>query len=260
MTPTGLLPKKTATTIDPLLWGPLTVAPSHPSPEKAPEVPSPLDVLDRRSGAAFLGYKWGKALIIAAIGLVIYEVLGRTELHRSPTLLMTALDRRIPLLPWTAWFYEPFYVSIFIIGVMGFRSRFLYDRTLICVCANIVLAALGHFFVRAEYPRPILPVPSPDLSVALLAWVYRIDPSGNVFPSLHVAHTFVITLLLAMDRPRLGRVLLVMSILLAISTLTTKQHFIADVAAGLVMGFGARYWTGVQLARALSAARPARPR
>ena len=165
---------------------------------------------------------------------------------------MTRLDRIIPLVPWTAWFYEPFYVSIFLIGVVGFRSRFLYRRTLACVCANIVLAALGHYFVRAEYPRPLLPAPA-DLSTSFLGFVYQIDPSGNVFPSLHVAHTFMITFLLSLERPRLGRLLLVMSILLALSTLTTKQHFIADVLAGLAMAFLARAWVNRELLRLFSA-------
>jgi hypothetical protein len=215
--------------------------------------PREADLLDRRSTVAFHAYKWVTAITLAVVGLFIYEVLGRTDLGRSPTLLMTPIDRAIPLVPWTAWFYEPFYVSIFFIGVIGFRSRFLYNRTLICVCFNIVVAGLGHAFVRAEYPRPMLPVPPPDLSTAFLAFVYRIDPPGNVFPSLHVAHTFMISFLVSLDRPRLGRVMVGMSILLAASTLTTKQHFIADVAAGLAMAFIARAWTLRQLARAASA-------
>lgn len=240
------LPKNPVTTTDPLVWAPAVRA--APSP-RFPEEPSEVDPLDRRSDSRFQLYKWTWAIAIAIVGVVIYEILGRTDLHRSTSLLATRFDDLVPLLPWTAWFYEPVYVSIFIIGVIGFRSRFLYNRTLVCVCANIVLAALGHAFVRAEYPRPALPVPAPDLSTAFLAWVYRIDPPGNVFPSLHVAHTFVITLLLMLDRPRLGRVMLALSILLAISTLTTKQHFVADVLAGLAMGFAARAWANREVAR-----------
>jgi len=240
-------PKNPATTTDPLPWASSAV---RVAPEMQKFVPHEVDVLDRRSGAAFQLYKWGAAVALAVIGLIIYEVLGRTDLGRSTTMLMTPLDRVIPLQPWTAWFYEPFYAAIFLIGVLSFRSRFLYNRTLVCVAANIVLAALGHAFVRAEYPRPLLPVPAPDLSTAFLAFVYRIDPPGNVFPSLHVAHTFTIALLLLMDRPRLGRLLLGMSIVLAASTLTTKQHFIADVAIGLAMALTWRWWARRELARA----------
>ena len=68
----------------------------------------------------------------------------------------------------------------------------------------------------------------------------HIDPPGNVFPSLHVAHTTMLSLLLIKDRPILGRVALVMATMLAISTLTTKQHFIADVLSGYLLAFCGR--------------------
>jgi len=247
-------PKNPATTTDPLTWAPPPVRVAHNLMD--PVAPQEVDVLDRRTDPAFQAYKWGTALALALVGLLIYEVLGRIDLGRSTTLLMTPIDRAIPLIPWTAWFYEPFYVAIFLIGVIGFRSRYVYDRTLICVCFNIVVAGLGHAFVRAEYPRPVLPSPAPDLSTAFLAFVYRIDPAGNVFPSLHVAHTFMISFLVSLDRPRLGRVMTWMSVVLAISTLTTKQHFIADVAAGLAMAFIARVWAQRQVARVAPASLP----
>jgi membrane-associated phospholipid phosphatase len=71
--------------------------------------------------------------------------------------------------------------------------------------------------------------------MAFLAMVQRIDPPGNVFPSLHVAHTSSLALILHHENPRLGRVVIGLSALLAVSTLTTKQHFIADVIAGFTL-------------------------
>src|SRR5262249_43174667 len=153
-------PKNPATTIDPLVWAPTPVRVAHNL--MVPAATMKVDNLDRRSDPAFLAYKWGTAITLAVVGLFIYEVLGRIDLGRSTTMLMTPIDRAIPLIPWTAWFYEPFYVGIFFIGVIGFRSRFIYDRTLLCVCFNIVVAGLGHAFIRAEYPRPHLPMPPAD--------------------------------------------------------------------------------------------------
>ena len=43
----------------------------------------------------------------------------------------------------------------------------------------------------------------------------------------------MLALILIKDRPRLGPVALVMATALALSTLTTKQHFIADVLVRL---------------------------
>jgi membrane-associated phospholipid phosphatase len=50
----------------------------------------------------------------------------------------------------------------------------------------------------------------------------------------------MLALILIKDRPRLGAVALVMATMLALSTLTTKQHFIADVAAGYLLAFAGR--------------------
>jgi membrane-associated phospholipid phosphatase len=215
-------------------------------PKDLAEEPA-VDPLDRRSGLGFAAYKWMVGVITGVVGLVIYELIGRADLHRSTALLDTAVDRAIPLLPETTWFYEPFYVGIFVIAVIGLQSRWLFHRALFCVIGNAVLAAIGHALVRAEYPRPVLTPPYPDLSIAFLAFVYRIDPPGNVFPSLHVAHAFVLALLLRYDRPRLGTVALVMACLLAVSTLTTKQHFVADVMAGLLMALAGRAWVRASL-------------
>ena len=63
-----------------------------------------------------------------------------------------------------------------------------------------------------------------------------------MFPSLHVAHTTMLALLLIKDRPRLGPVALAMATALALSTLTTKQHFIADVLSGYLLAFFGRWF------------------
>jgi membrane-associated phospholipid phosphatase len=101
----------------------------------------------------------------------------------------------------------------------------------------MIVGAICHLTIGAEYPRPVLRPPYSGLSSTFMAWVQSVDAPGNVFPSLHVAHTTMLSLLLIRDRPVLGRVALVMATLLAISTLTTKQHFIADVVSGYVLAF-----------------------
>ena len=119
----------------------------------------------------------------------------------------------------------------------GFRRREMFNRALKAVALVMFLGALCHLLIRAEYPRPILSPPYPDLSYRFMAWVQRVDRPGNVFPSLHVAHTTMLSLLLLRDRPRLGRLALFMATMLALSTLTTKQHFIADVISGYALVF-----------------------
>src|SRR5207302_797974 len=145
----------------------------------------------------------------------IYNVVGRLPLERSATLLDTRFDHAIPFWTWTSWLYEPLYVAIFAIVTTGFRSRTLFHRALACVAGNQVVATTCHYFIRATYPRPVLTPPYPDVSTAFMAFVQRIDPAANVFPSLHVAQTFVISFLLVRDQPGLGRLALVLCAVLA---------------------------------------------
>jgi len=197
--------------------------------------PSTAASADPAGPLASPAYRWSLGLALALLQSAVYFGIGHAHLTRSTELLRTRLDDAIPFWPWTAWCYLPFYAGTFLLAIGGFRHKRLFDRTAVSVVVVMCLGALGHLFVGAEYPRPVLYPPYPDLSYSFMAWVQHIDPPGNVFPSLHVAHTTMLALLLIRDRPRLGRVALVMATLLALSTLTTKQHFIADVLGGYTL-------------------------
>jgi membrane-associated phospholipid phosphatase len=198
---------------------------------------SPAAAADLQGPLASAAYRWSLGLALALLQSAVYFGSGHAHLTRSTELLRTRLDDAIPFWPWTAWCYLPFYAGTFLIAIGGFRHKRLFNRTATAVVGVMCLGALGHLFVGAEYPRPVLTPPYPDVSHAFMAWVQHIDPPGNVFPSLHVAHTSMLAFLLLRDRPRLGLVALCMATLLAISTLTTKQHFIADVLAGYALAF-----------------------
>jgi membrane-associated phospholipid phosphatase len=199
-------------------------------------------------------YKWTVGLSLAALQSAMYFGIGHAHLARSTELLRTPLDDMIPLLPWTVWCYLPFYAAIFVISIAGFRRRSLFNGAALAVVVVMLLGAAGHLFIGAEYPRPIVYPPYGGPSRAFLAAVQHIDPPGNVFPSLHVAQTSTLAFLLVRDRPRLGRLAIAMATALALSTLTTKQHFIADVLAGYVLAFLGR---AVALRRAAPQVMPA---
>ena len=186
-------------------------------------------------------YKWTLGLAAATLQSAVYFGIGHLHFNRSTELLRTRLDDAIPFWPWTSWCYLPFYAGVFIIAIIGFRRRALFNRALTAVVVVMTLGALGHVFVAAEYPRPILRPPYPDISSTFMAFVQQIDPPGNVFPSLHVAHTTMLALILMKDRARVGLVALAMATALALSTLTTKQHFIADVLSGYALAFFGRW-------------------
>jgi membrane-associated phospholipid phosphatase len=203
--------------------------------------PAPLTPADPNVLAS-ARYRWTIGLGLAALQSLFYFGIGHLHLHRSTELLRTRLDDAIPFWPWTSWCYLPFYAATFLMAIGGFRHRALFNRTARSVLLVMFVGALCHAFIGAEYPRPVLHPPFGGLSEAFMAWVQSVDPPGNVFPSLHVAHTTMLSLLLIRDRPVLGRVALVMATMLALSTMTTKQHFVADVISGYLLAFIGAAW------------------
>jgi len=194
------------------------------------------------SAVPLLAYRWAFGISAAVAQSLLYFAVGYLQWPRSTTLLDTALDRAIPLWIWTVWLYLPVYAAIFALAILGMRRRGLFHRAFKGVLVTVLIGAIGHLAIGAEYPRPYLPPPYRGPSELFLGWIHAVDPPGNVFPSLHVAHTTALALILHRDRPRLGALALVMALLLALSTLTTKQHFIVDVLAGWVLALLVSRW------------------
>jgi membrane-associated phospholipid phosphatase len=196
----------------------------------------------RFSGGRFLAYKWAIGLGLAALQSLVYFGLGYLPRPRSATWLALPLDGRIPFWIWTVWLYLPFYAGIFALAITGIRRVALFHRALRGFLITMLIGALGHLAIAAEYPRPAVPVPPRGPSEAFLAWVQAVDPPGNVFPSLHVAHTSALAVVLRRDRRRLGTLAMAMALLLALSTLTAKQHFVVDVLSGWAIAYFVSRW------------------
>jgi membrane-associated phospholipid phosphatase len=214
---------------------------SAPAPET---VPAGADhpVGARFSGGRFLAYKWAVGLGLAALQSLVYFGLGYLSRPRSTVLLALPLDGEIPFWTWTVWLYLPFYAGIFALAITGIRRRALFHRALRGFLVTMLIGAVGHLAIAAEYPRPPVPSPPRGPSEAFLAWVQRVDPPGNVFPSLHVAHTSALAVILRRDRRWLGTLAMVMALALALSTLTAKQHFVLDVLSGWAIAFFVSRW------------------
>jgi membrane-associated phospholipid phosphatase len=72
-----------------------------------------------------------------------------------------------------------------------------------------------------------------------LRFLYGADPPYNCFPSLHVAHSFVSALACYRVHRTLGFTAVTCASLVAVSTLFIKQHYVADVIAGIFMAVAA---------------------
>ena len=81
----------------------------------------------------------------------------------------------------------------------------------------------------------------PLVSAIWLCYIFLV--TTNAFPSVHVIISTFIGLIFARQIPKLKWLFWIGIVLVFLATFLTKQHFIADSIAGLIIGiFGYRIW------------------
>ncbi len=196
----------------------------------------PLTVQQRLDGVharllAFNQHWYGRvvtALFVLGTTLQMYQYLNATLQPRFD--LMTDLDRAIPFWPSTMVIYQSYYVML-VVAAAVVSSRDFVHLLFAALAANFICYA-GFYFFTAHFPRPDLAAIAPQWR-DLYSWVFGQDGPGNTFPSIHVASTTVVALVLL---PRKFGVLWgLWGLAICLSTMTVKQHFVLDVLGGWVV-------------------------
>ena len=177
--------------------------------------------------------------------LVIYFFVNRLQVEPERRLdLGTAFDRRIPYVPLFALVYFSTYV--FVIQpflILSDARQFTWMVTSFVLIS--VLSSAIHATVPSKIER-VEQVTAGGVSGFLLSLFQKTcKPYGN-FPSMHVGLSVPVVAANYMAGGAVaGNLTLVWAILIALSTLYTKQHYILDVLAGVAGGlviFGLTFW------------------
>jgi len=153
----------------------------------------------------------------------------------EPRELRMSIDDRIPFRPHWVWIYSfLYYPAILYVNVVLKSSQ----QFVFVVMSYLVLLAM-HMAVFIAFP-----VRTPaawrelnqgvSVSERFLAYLQTIDDATNSFPSMHVS----VAVLTAMHLySQLGTAVILFPVLIAVSCLFTKQHYVVDVVAGVVPGW-----------------------
>jgi membrane-associated phospholipid phosphatase len=127
--------------------------------------------------------------------------------------------------------YASLYVFILVLPVLVVRQRELFRRGLQGYLMVMLVAFAGFLLYPTTAPRPA-DVPGDGFAAWSLRLAYSMDPPYNCFPSLHVAWACVSALSCYRVHRGVGIAAGFWAALIGISTLYTKQHYVADVIAG----------------------------
>jgi membrane-associated phospholipid phosphatase len=162
--------------------------------------------------------------------IFIAELVQERTLH-APEL---AFDRVVPLQPAWALVYGTLYLFLILLPLFVVRQEALIRRTLLAYLTVWSVAYAFFLLYPTGAPRPET-VSGEGFGVWGLKLLYSADPPYNCFPSLHVAHSFVSALACFRVHRRTGIAAALGACLVGISTLYTKQHYVADVIAGTAL-------------------------
>ena len=145
------------------------------------------------------------------------------------------LDHAIPFLPATAWVYQSLF---FLLPLATFLQpdRETFARFTSGFCCLVFTLSFVFWLCPTEV--------KPSISLLNSDWAYdhlvaAVDGRRNAFPSLHAALTVYAGLSiirLCRGSPLVCVCMAFWSLALLVSTLTTKQHILVDVFAGVMAG------------------------
>jgi membrane-associated phospholipid phosphatase len=180
----------------------------------------------------------GWALVVTL--LLIPAILGTNLIYESLNhgpnriFLETPLDRALPVVPIFAIPYVSLipYIGISLLAFLFFRVRVYRSAALTMIIVWFVSYAF-YFFLQSYIARPA--ITGTDPFSALVRTIYASDRPYNDFPSLHTSLSTLIAIhWWRLDR-RIGIPAAIWTALIVASTVLVKQHYLADVAGGLLL-------------------------
>jgi membrane-associated phospholipid phosphatase len=156
-----------------------------------------------------------------------------TSLHNYRFSLKTGLDFRLPFVPSAAVVYLSLFPMLwlapFIFNSPARLRAFAHTLGIVIAVSGISFLLLPIEAINIHMPERALPV--------VFRFADWINLTYNDFPSLHVSMTVVCAIFYSRSSPMpIGILFWLWATMIALATLLTRQHYIADVLAGGLLG------------------------
>jgi membrane-associated phospholipid phosphatase len=170
--------------------------------------------------------------------LLIYSLVQKIY-QRNEYDFYTVIDALFPFIPEFIWIYHTLIpVVLFTTIILIKRKDCFFSSYIACLLATISLT-MFYFIFPSYYPRGGL-IEEITISEWLVNWTRMIDDANNTFPSSHVTFSWIMFLSvincdIAKKYSFLNTFYAFWAILVSVSTLLLKQHFIIDVGSGIIL-------------------------
>ena len=172
-----------------------------------------------------------KHFLIFLIVISSYFIINQLNYDGQIYDLGINLDNKIPLITWFVYFYLVYFVLILI---PFFKSNDTKKITL-QYCIAVIISAFFFIFLPTAIYRPL--IENINLNNILINYIHILDKPYNLFPSLHASLLTLAFIFLLKHEKNLAYKLSPLFILSLVSTLFIKQHYILDLAGGILIAF-----------------------
>ncbi|TGY43257.1 hypothetical protein E5347_00145 [Clostridium sartagoforme] len=180
--------------------------------------------------------KWMDLTWLLVMPIININYLLAGYLAESGTSLALELDKEIPFIsvfvfPYVYWYIFILLGLVFILS----KDRERYGRTLLAIYVAMCICYLFYYFYPVEISRPV--IANTTIPNRLVNIIYENDRPLNCFPSIHVLNTYIIMRFTKLkDNKSWFWYTNISGILIMLSTLFIKQHFILDGVMAIALG------------------------
>ncbi|MFC1849603.1 phosphatase PAP2 family protein [candidate division CSSED10-310 bacterium] len=171
---------------------------------------------------------------VGGIIFPFYVVINYFSVGREHTILSCFIDQAIPFIPAWEYVYAFVYFAAFtpltIIRSASYFRRIAFMYASVMIVGEIIFLLFPVMMIRV--------IPSGE---GFVNWGINLnnylDPPFNCFPSMHVGNAFCASFAIYNVHRFLGIISVVGAILIGLSTLFVKQHYVLDVMAGFLLSY-----------------------
>ncbi len=156
----------------------------------------------------------------------------------TPTYINFYLDDKIPFLGWTIYIYDMFYpFTALALYLLYKKDKANYYKGVISGMIGCIICYIIFLIIPTIMYRPTIPEYDPLTNLVIKITYYFDEPPLNCFPSIHCVFCFqVIISYIKSKYPLKGKIIIITcAMLIVISTLLVKQHFIYDVISAFLV-------------------------
>jgi len=190
-----------------------------------------------------LTYEWKaimrRGLLALSIPLISMTYPLLNQFRGNTNSVFTSVDKFIPfnkyfILPYVSWYI---FIAIFA-AMLCILDKEKYFKLLITLNIGMITCYIIYYFYPTYVPRPM--ITETDFFSNLVLNLYEADNPYNCFPSIHVLNSVLIALY-TFESEKLHKLTKVICIIISVSiilaTMFIKQHYFADVVAGIIFAY-----------------------